>query len=131
MRTQSMAVNHLGLVLGGGGVTGIAWAIGLICGLHDEGVDLLKAHRIIGTSAGSTVGAQITSGVPLDDLFERQVDPAKQAPELSPTPEQQQSLMSTLLPLMNIENEAERIRRFGELALASTTVDEASRRAVI
>lgn len=50
------------LVLGGGGASGNAWAIGVIAGLFDAGLDVTKtADLIIGTSAGSTVAAQITS----------------------------------------------------------------------
>jgi NTE family protein len=63
------------LVLGGGGVTGIAWELGLIAGLADAGVELAGADLIVGTSAGSVVGAQITSGRPLDELFERELRP--------------------------------------------------------
>src|ERR1035438_4839089 len=49
------------LVLGGGGASGNAWAIGVITGLFDAGLDVAQADLIIGTSAGSTVAAQITS----------------------------------------------------------------------
>ncbi len=48
------------LVLGGGGASGNAWAIGVITGLFDAGLDVRHADLIIGTSAGSTVAAQIT-----------------------------------------------------------------------
>ena len=51
------------LVLAGGGAAGNAWQIGLIAGLADAGVDLLTADLIVGTSAGSTVAAQVTGGV--------------------------------------------------------------------
>ncbi len=60
------------LVLGGGGVTGIAWEIGIIAGLADEGVDLTSADTVVGTSAGSLVGAQVTSGTPIERLFTQQ-----------------------------------------------------------
>ena len=50
------------LVLAGGGAAGNAWELGLIAGLSAAGVDLTEADLIIGTSAGSTVAAQITSG---------------------------------------------------------------------
>ena len=50
------------LVLAGAGAAGNAWELGLIAGLSDAGVDLTEAELIIGTSAGSTVAAQITSG---------------------------------------------------------------------
>ena len=50
------------LVLGGGGPVGIAWEIGLLAGLVDEGVDLTTADHIVGTSAGSLVGARLALG---------------------------------------------------------------------
>jgi NTE family protein len=49
------------LVLGGGGVAGVAWELGILLGLHDTGVDVRGADVIIGTSAGSVVGAQIAA----------------------------------------------------------------------
>jgi len=56
------------LVLGGGGSTGNAWLIGVIAGLADVGVDMARADVIIGTSAGSTTAAQITSASPAELL---------------------------------------------------------------
>jgi NTE family protein len=64
------------LVLGGGGITGIAWELGLLKGLADAGVDLSDADLVIGTSAGSVVGAQVTSGQSLEALYESQLPPA-------------------------------------------------------
>jgi NTE family protein len=52
------------LVLGGGGSAGNAWLIGVIAGLADAGLDVTDADLIIGTSAGSTAAAQITSASP-------------------------------------------------------------------
>jgi NTE family protein len=56
------------LVLGGGGSAGNAWLIGVIAGLLDAGLDVTKADLIIGTSAGSTAAAQITSASPIQLL---------------------------------------------------------------
>jgi NTE family protein len=64
------------LVLGGGGITGIAWELGILKGLADRGIDLTGADRVIGTSAGSVVGAQIASGHSLDELYAEQLRPA-------------------------------------------------------
>jgi NTE family protein len=50
------------LVLGGGGPVGIAWESGLIAGLAQAGIDLAEADHIIGTSAGSFVGALLALG---------------------------------------------------------------------
>lgn len=69
-----------GLVLGGGGITGIAWETGLLLGLQDLGVDVTVADAVVGTSAGSVVGAQITTGIALSDLFDYQVSTPKPAP---------------------------------------------------
>jgi NTE family protein len=57
------------LVLAGGGAAGNAWELGLIAGLSDAGVDVTDADLIIGTSAGSTVAAQITSGKRPAELY--------------------------------------------------------------
>ena len=56
------------LVLGGGGSTGNAWLIGVAAGLFDAGLDVTDADLTIGTSAGSTAAAQITSAPPTDLL---------------------------------------------------------------
>jgi NTE family protein len=56
------------LVLGGGGSTGHAWLIGVIAGLFEGGLDVTEADLIVGTSAGSTAAAQITSASPTDLL---------------------------------------------------------------
>ena len=50
------------LVLGGGGPVGIAWESGLLAGLAQAGCDLSKADFIMGTSAGSFVGARLALG---------------------------------------------------------------------
>lgn len=63
------------LVLGGGGITGIAWELGILKGLADAGVDLSVADLVVGTSAGSVVGAQITSGQSLTELYDGQLRP--------------------------------------------------------
>src|SRR5579863_8165861 len=58
------AAGERALVLGGGGAAGNAWLIGVIAGLSDGGLDVTEADLIIGTSAGSTAAAQITSASP-------------------------------------------------------------------
>ena len=71
-----MSDQRTALVLGGGGITGIAWEIGLVAGLADLGLDLSGADLVVGTSAGSVVGAQLTCGAGLGDLYARQLEPA-------------------------------------------------------
>jgi len=57
-------------VLGGGGSAGNAWLIGVIAGLYEAGLDVTDADLIIGTSAGSTAAAQVTSATPTALLAE-------------------------------------------------------------
>ncbi len=62
------AAGERALVLHGGGSAGNAWEIGVIAGLFDAGLDVTDADLIIGTSAGSTAAAQITSATPTELL---------------------------------------------------------------
>ena len=58
-----------GLVLGGGGVLGAAWMIGALSALEEhEGVDARHYDYIVGTSAGSVVGALLAAGVTVEEL---------------------------------------------------------------
>jgi NTE family protein len=75
MNTTSSSSPHVtstagerALVLGGGGAAGNAWLIGVIAGLFDAGLDVTEADLIIGTSAGSTAAAQLTSATPAELL---------------------------------------------------------------
>jgi NTE family protein len=56
---------RVGLVLGAGGVVGASWLIGALEALQDEtGWDPSDASLIMGTSAGSVIGALAASGLP-------------------------------------------------------------------
>lgn len=79
------------LVLGGGGPVGGAWETALVGALADKGVDLSRADLIIGTSAGSMVGAQLAMGRTPAELLESEVrrieaprPSAAPAPDLAP-----------------------------------------------
>jgi len=50
------------LVLGGGGIVGVAWESGLAAGMLEHGVDLREVDVVVGTSAGAIVGAQLAAG---------------------------------------------------------------------
>ena len=119
------------LVLGGGGVAGIAWMTGLLFGLGEQGVDLRATELTVGTSAGSALAAQLASSLSLKDLFERQVEPAKQTRELTPDARLLESLERALLTLNGSLDQAEQTRQIGRWALEAQTVTEEERRSVI
>lgn len=69
MNTTSSNKPTRALVLAGAGAAGNAWQIGLVAGLAEAGVDLTQAELVIGTSAGSTAAAMITSGTRPAELY--------------------------------------------------------------
>jgi NTE family protein len=116
------------LVLGGGGVTGVAWEIGLLAGLRDAGVDLSTADVVIGTSAGSVVAAQLTGGLELEELYERQLRGAvRELPARLGAASLVRYAYAALMP----GDERRMSARLGRMALRARTVSEAERRAVI
>ncbi|MEU7043372.1 patatin-like phospholipase family protein [Streptomyces varsoviensis] len=117
------------LVLGGGGITGIGWESGMLAGLAAAGVDLTTAHTVIGTSAGSIVGAQLASGLlDLDALYERQLtDPKDEVAVRVGT-----ALASRYVWGALRSRDARTFgARMGRMALAARTVPESDRRAVV
>ncbi|MBB4982222.1 MULTISPECIES: patatin-like phospholipase family protein [Streptomyces] len=120
------------LVLGGGGVAGIAWITGLLAGLADAGRSrITEADLIIGTSAGSTVAAQLVSGLSLEELYARQTEPELQAAEIMAGVDLV-SFGTRIADVLKGATTGPAIRRaVGRFALGAETVPEHERRAVI
>ena len=122
------------LVLGGGGVAGIAWETGILCGIADESPAaagaLLDSDVLVGTSAGSAVAAQIGSGLGLADLFARQVQEvsAELDPGVGVDAVTDLFLAALAQPDATVPQKRQRI---GTVALATETVAEPVRRDVI
>jgi NTE family protein len=116
------------LVLGGGGVTGVAWELGLIAGLAERGLRLADADLVVGTSAGSVVGADITSGHDLEDLYQRQLAP----PVGEIAARMGRRVLARLGWIVLTSRNADQVRRrIGQMARAARTEPEAARREVI
>ncbi|MCW2711007.1 MAG: patatin-like phospholipase family protein [Marmoricola sp.] len=102
------------LVLGGGGITGIAWELGILKGLADGGVDLSRADLVVGTSAGSVVGAQITNGASLDDLYATQLEPADHEIGASLG---RLTMLRLLPPMLMPGSQQKKLARIGKLSM--------------
>ncbi|MEU1202598.1 patatin-like phospholipase family protein [Streptomyces sp. NPDC005813] len=115
------------LVLGGGGVTGIAWELGVLQALQEAGVDLTGADLVVGTSAGSVVAVQATSGIGLHRLLADQLAPAGTSQEVKAVfdPEDTSAALTKLTE--GAHDERETRARIGAMALAAHTVSEAQR----
>lgn len=116
------------LVLGGGGLTGIAWETGLLLGLERQGISLRSADLIVGTSAGSAVAAQIAGPTSLDDLYQAQLE--GRVAEL-PGKLGTLDLIRLVLTLRTTRDESAALARIGARALRAETVPQQVRRAVI
>jgi NTE family protein len=123
-----------GLVLAGGGLAGIAWETGVLLGIADAAPDVaaavLDSEVLVGTSAGSAVAAQISSGVALSELFERQL--AGTVAEIEPGVSIDELTALFLSALADSAGDAKQhLRRIGAVAAAANTVPAASRHQVI
>jgi len=122
------------LVMGGGGVAGIAWETGILLGIADElpaaAQALLESDVLLGTSAGSAVVAQLGSGLSLAELFARQVDEA--SAEIDPGVGID-GIAELFLAAVSDPDATltQRRQRIGAVALAAGTVAEPVRREVI
>ncbi|HET9690036.1 MAG TPA: patatin-like phospholipase family protein [Acidimicrobiales bacterium] len=117
------------LVFGGGGPVGIGWESGLIAGLRDAGVDITGADLVVGTSAGSVVGAALVAGRDPEEAAALAGNGGAAAPEASGDPVADaaglEALMSTVAEAAGNPEAAERVRaRLGALALSAATVPE-------
>ena len=120
------------LVLGGGGVAGVAWELGILLGLYDTGVDVRGADVIIGTSAGSVVGAQIASGTDLESLFASQLTLVEQSKERMVAFDAAQMMEAFSQAVAGAGPDVKAIRaRIGAYARTSPTISEADRRVII
>ncbi|MCW2538451.1 MAG: uncharacterized protein JWN95_176 [Frankiales bacterium] len=121
------------LVLAGGGVAGIAWELGVLHGVaeHSGGMDpdLVDADLVIGTSAGSAVAAQVTSGAALAMLYDRQLSESSTELEVAFDRDDLMARFAEAAALA--DSPTDLLRRLGTFALAADTVDEATRRAVV
>lgn len=119
------------LILGGGGITGIAWMTGLLFGLSEKGFDLRECGRMLGTSAGATVAAQIREDSDLGELYERQVNTSKQVQELTPQVRLLRLLPLAISVLPKLNAPVERTQRIGRLALRAEAGNAQARQSVI
>ncbi len=130
MRTKETGTRAL--VLGGGSAAGVAWELGIITGLREKNIDVRDADLIVGTSAGSLVGAQITSGTDLERLFASQLTPIEPSRERqgASNPARLEEIFRRAAAEAGPDIKAIRAR-IGAYALAAPTVSEAERRASI
>jgi NTE family protein len=112
-----------GLVLGGGGLVGLAWGIGWLDGLANADVTLAGADRVVGTSAGAALATMLE-------------DPGRtrfaQLLQLAPTVGDPEDPPEALRLALELEDPTEAaLRRIGAAALAARTMPAAQWRGLV
>jgi len=122
------------LVLGGGGPVGIAWEAGLLAGLAEGGVRAAEADFIVGTSAGSVVGALLALGrAPADiagpiiaEADRPRTIPAQAAENRTGAPDMALLFQKMQEAASGARDPAEVRREIGAFSLEARTADEAT-----
>jgi NTE family protein len=115
------------LVLGGGGPVGIGWEAGLVLGLADGGVDLARADQVVGTSAGSVVGAHLRLGTDMVVYAKGHTEAAARGDSDVPTaadipPEQLAAFVNVVSDAFRASGPEEGRSLIGRYALGARTV---------
>ena len=126
-------MNERALVLGGGGAAGNAWLIGVITGLFDARLNVNEADLIVGTSAGATAAAQITSATPTELLAailtaapQKRTDPVRSDGGRVPIGPVADHMERTSRIIAAAEDAADMRRRLGAAALEMDAASDGS-----
>ncbi|PPF65343.1 hypothetical protein C5E11_00160 [Clavibacter michiganensis] len=122
------------LVFAGGGVAGIAWEVGVMQGLFDADPQLFERllaadTRIVGTSAGSAVGAQLAGDTGIAKSFASQIE--EETAELGADIDAVELQAKFVAAIEGATSPEDARRRIGRLALETPSVDESVRIEVI
>ncbi|HML16485.1 MAG TPA: patatin-like phospholipase family protein [Bryobacteraceae bacterium] len=113
------------LVLGGGGPVGVAWEAGLIAGLAEGGVDVSSADFVVGTSAGSFVGAQLALGRSPAEIAAPDLAGAIRPPQSNAPAPDLTMLLAKLMEAASGARPAEEVRaELGAWALQTPAISE-------
>lgn len=119
------------LVLAGGGYAASAWEIGLITGMADKGVDVRNADLFVGTSAGGRVALHLTSGVALEEIYQRRASPDSEPAERSPKVDWMKIRADIARAKQAGGSRTEILQRLGALALATAVGAGSDRRQTV
>jgi NTE family protein len=108
--------------MGGGGIVGIAWETGVLAALaEDTGLRPASAAVIMGSSAGSVIGAQAALGRDLTELVELQRRPVGARGASRRAPDFTQGPQAEIMQLLASGGGEEVGARIGALAMRSET----------
>jgi NTE family protein len=123
--SQDSGSVRYGLVLGGGGAVGVAWETAVLAALDEAGVHLTGAGIVVGTSAGSIVGAQLLGRRDFADMLAEQAV-TTQPPEMAEraASEDPDDTLGIFSEVAGLTDPAERGRHLGTVGLSVPTMPE-------
>lgn len=120
------------VVLGGGGLAGIGWLTGVLAALEETGaLTLADADTVIGTSAGSAVGAAVLQSGSAVTQFDVMVRATRRNTELSPSSDLAAVMTGIVAINESDADAADKARQLVELSRRYSRTDPAARRAVV
>lgn len=119
------------LILAGGGYVASSWEIGLITGMAEVGVDVRNADLFVGTSAGARVALDLTSGIALDEIYQRRIGTEMSAISRPAMIDWTRIKAGVDAAKQTGGSPAEILRRYGALALTSAVETGSDRRKVV
>ncbi len=118
------------IILGGGGVTGIAWEIGVLAALLDERIDLAgSSDALIGTSAGSFAATLLAARADMAARYRAQFEPDPSEVSTVMGPDIQEQFRQAIMT--NFGRAVPLARAFGDIAKSATTVSTEVRTGVV
>ncbi|MFD5077263.1 patatin-like phospholipase family protein [Streptomyces sp. NPDC058371] len=126
-----MSQDSTAVVLGGGGLAGIGWTIGVLAALEEAGaLRLASVDHVVGTSAGAAVAAAVLqSGAGAE--FDRTVRKGRRNAELAPAVALADVLPDVLAVHGTDESVAAKTEKLAALSRERSGTDPARRREVI
>jgi NTE family protein len=127
MRHESTAV-----VLGGGGLAGIGWTVGVLAALEESGVlGLDSIDRVIGTSAGAAAAAAVLQAGSASVEYDKMVRKTRRNDEISPAVTLGDVMPDVMAIHGNQDPIAVKTKRFVALSRERSTIDPIRRRDAI
>ncbi|KOT95687.1 hypothetical protein ADK70_10445 [Streptomyces rimosus subsp. pseudoverticillatus] len=127
-----MSAHSTAVVLGGGGLAGIGWTIGVLAALEEQGVLRLdSADYVIGTSAGAAVAAAVLQAESAGAEFDRIVRTSLRSNELAPAVALADVLPDVLAVHGSGDSPAVKTGRFIQLSRQRSGINPSRRRAAI
>ncbi|MER6031077.1 patatin-like phospholipase family protein [Streptomyces sp. NPDC001851] len=127
-----MSGHSTAVVLGGGGLAGIGWTIGVLAALEEQGLLRLdSADCVIGTSAGAAVAAAVLQAESAGAEFDRIVRKSLRNNELAPAVALADVLPDVLAVHSSGDSPAVKTRHFIQLSRQHAGIDPSRRRAAI